>query len=288
VTVLRYAAFSGTSEGYAVLTGLRDRGFAPEVVYTYPPKMSKTISNIHDHKGFNTIVAAKKVDVATDLRERQVDAVFVVAWSRLLSEDILESVPWVIGRHLAAVPSRRGRAPVAWAIIDGLTHTDVTLMRLTGEMDAGPVVARHTIGISSRETSRSLLDKMNRVSVNLFEWCLRRIMAGKELPLTVQDEAAAGYTVKRTDEMGRINWSLPATHIDRLVRACGLPYWGAYTLNGEGEKIRVLTSRLDTAHFQSGPGVVWKKSAGGVHVSCGVGGVIIMPTEGVHVGVWLR
>jgi len=285
---LRYAAFSGTSEGYAVLRGLSECGFEPDIVYTYPPKMRKTISNIHDHKGFNVFPVPKGFNVATDIRGRHLDAVLVVAWSRILDEDVLEAAPWVIGRHLASVPSRRGRAPVAWAIIDGLKHTEVSLMRLSAEMDAGPVVARRSVAISPRETSRSLLDKMNRISVDLFEGCLREIEAGGELPLVVQDEAAAGYTVKRTDEMGRIDWCLPAAKVDRLVRACGPPYWGAYTLNEKGEKVRVLKCVIDRTRLQSGCGVVWKKSRHGAHVSCGVGGVIIRPGDEFRLGERLR
>lgn len=284
---MRYTAFSGTSEGYDVLRGLRERGFEPEVVYTYPSGMQKTISNIHRHEGFNTVVATKGFDVAADLRDRHVDAVLVVAWSRLLGEDILTSAPWVIGRHLAAVPMRRGRAPVAWAIIDGLGYTEVNIMRLTAEMDAGPVVASRKVSIQHGETSRSLLDKLNRVSVNLFEGCLRTIDGGRELPLHVQKEMYVGYTEKRTDAMGHINWRLPAEHVDRLIRACGPPYWGAYTLNREGNKVRVLRSRVDVNPFQSGPGVVWKKSGDDTHVSCGVGGVIIADV-GFRVGERLR
>jgi len=285
---LRYAAFSGTSEGYAVLMGLSERGYEPEVVYTYPPRMRKTISNIHDHKGFNVFPVLKGFDVAADIRGRHLDAVLVVAWSRLLDEGVLESAPWVIGRHLAAVPMRRGRAPVAWAIIDGLRQTEVSLMRLSAEMDAGPVVARRPVSISPRETSRSLLDKMNRISVDLFAWCLNELEAGRALPLAPQDEAEAGYTVKRTEESGRIDWRLSAAQVDRLVRACGEPYWGAYTVNGKGEKIRVLSCVVEVPRFQSGCGVVWKKSRRGAHVSCGVGGVVISPGVEYRLGERLR
>jgi len=284
---LRYAAFSGTSEGYAVLRGLCERGFEPEVVYIYPSKMRRSISNIHDHEGFNAFPVPKGFDVAADIRGRHLDAVLVLAWSRLLAEDVLDSAPWVLGRHLAEVPTRRGRAPVAWAIIDGIKYTEVTIMRLTEEMDAGPVVARWRVLIKPDETSRSLLDKLNRVSVDLFEGCLRELDEGRELPLTEQDESVAGYTVKRTDAMGHINWRLPAEHVDRLIRACGSPYWGAWTLNGKGEKVRIQGCAIDENHFISGPGVVWRKSRRGAHVSCGVGGVIIADT-GFRVGERLR
>src|SRR3546814_19251298 len=52
-------------------------------------------------------------------------------------------------------------------------------------------------------------------------------------PRLEQDERYASWAAKRTPEDGRIDWRQNAIDIDRLIRAAGKPYPGAWSSTGE-------------------------------------------------------
>ena len=53
----------------------------------------------------------------------------------------------------------------------------------------------------------------------------------------------ATYAVRRTAADGLVNWQSPASEIDRLVRAAGKPYPGAFT-TAKGAKLTIWASEL--------------------------------------------
>src|SRR3546814_14686633 len=65
------------------------------------------------------------------------------------------------------------------------------------------------------------LDRMLRESLPM--------LAQGSAPRLVQDERHATWATKRTPADGRIDWTLPAAEIDRLIRAVGRPYPAAFT-----------------------------------------------------------
>src|SRR3546814_20509007 len=52
----------------------------------------------------------------------------------------------------------------------------------------------------------------------------RPLLAQGSAPRLVQNERHATWATKRTPADGRIDWTLPAAEIDRLIRAVGRPY----------------------------------------------------------------
>lgn len=71
----------------------------------------------------------------------------VVAYGQILREPLLSE--WVcVNVHFSILPAYRGAAPVERALMDGVTETGVTIMRMDAGMDTGPVarVARTPVG----------------------------------------------------------------------------------------------------------------------------------------------
>src|SRR3546814_12773204 len=64
------------------------------------------------------------------------------------------------------------------------------------------------------------LDRMLRESLPM--------LAQGSAPRLVQDERHATWATKRTPAEGRIDWTLPAAEIERMIRAVGRPYAGAF------------------------------------------------------------
>ena len=67
------------------------------------------------------------------------DLIFEYGWSEILDERFLSLCP-IIGQHPSLLPKRRGRAPITWAILDGLKYTGVTIFYLDQKVDNGNII----------------------------------------------------------------------------------------------------------------------------------------------------
>lgn len=175
-------------------------------------------------------------------RDRMADAhadVFVVvAYGRILPPEILQVPPLgVVNVHPSLLPMYRGPSPVVTAILDGQTHTGVTVMLLDEGMDTGPVLAQSPpLMLTGRERAGELQARLFKEGAEMLPAVLAGLQDGTIVPAP-QDDSKATVTrlLERSD--GEIDWSLPAEHIDRMVRAYD-PWPGAFTTwSGKGLKI---------------------------------------------------
>ncbi len=161
----------------------------------------------------------------------------VVAYGALLPERTL-AIPthgWV-NLHFSVLPAYRGAAPVQRAIMDGAAATGATTFRIVKELDAGPVYRTLTDEIGPADTSGDLLDRLGLRGADLLVETLDAIEAGEQ-PVP-QPTDTISYAPKVEPEDVRIDWSLPAAEIDRLVRGAN-PEPGAWTTLA-GERFKVL------------------------------------------------
>ena len=91
-------------------------------------------------------------------------------------------------------------------------------MQLSEKMDAGPLYTQETVPLSGNETKQALADKLAESVLKCCCSTLPGIMDGSLQPKP-QDETAAAMMphIKKAD--GRIDWSKPAAHLEREVRA---------------------------------------------------------------------
>lgn len=77
------------------------------------------------------------------IREREPDSIFCFGWSRLLGPELLAVPPrGVVGFHPAALPANRGRHPLVWALVRGLTETGSTFFSWTRGLILGRYFTR--------------------------------------------------------------------------------------------------------------------------------------------------
>ena len=156
-------------------------------------------------------------------RDLRVDLGVVAAYGKILPDALLAIPPMgMINVHASLLPAYRGAAPVHRAVIDGLSETGVTIMRVVRELDAGPMLARVTRPISTEETSVDVERGLAGLGARVLLEVIEQLAAGTahEEP---QDDSAASYAAKITREEGTIDWTLPAALIHDRVR--GLQPW---------------------------------------------------------------
>ena len=85
--------------------------------------------------------------------------------SRLLKEEILSIAPFgVVGFHATALPANRGRHPIIWALVLGLSETASTFFFMDEGADSGDILSQYKLSISENDNAESLYKKVIKVA----------------------------------------------------------------------------------------------------------------------------
>ena len=163
------------------------------------------------------------------ISERRPDCVVVSSYHRIIPSEVLGRCPFV-NVHYAPLPAYRGRATVNWAIINGEKETAISIHTMAPGLDAGRILRQEKVPIEPVDTITDLYRKLNARQRALLGDAVDDCLAG--IPGQEQDETAATYACTRVPLDGEIDWSRSTETIDRLVRALGGPYPGAFTYLG--------------------------------------------------------
>ena len=170
------------------------------------------------------------------------DILFVIG-SQLVRKELM-SVPrrGCVSFHPTALPRGRGRAPVAWLTWDGIPGA-ATFFQIDEGVDTGPILVQESFPVGKTATSTQVVEEVRAAIGRALDRWVPRLNAGEWKP-EPQDESKATYNSKRTEKDGLIDWRLPATEIDRLIRTAGRPYPGAYTFAGDS-KVIIWRAEID-------------------------------------------
>ncbi|MCW1929911.1 MAG: methionyl-tRNA formyltransferase [Candidatus Kerfeldbacteria bacterium] len=177
----------------------------------------------------------------------KVDIAIVVAYGKIIPEYYL-SVPTYgfINVHGSILPEFRGPSPIHAAILQGLTHTGVTIMQLDAGMDTGAILTTRIVDIAARSTTAELHDVLKITGAQALVDTLPRYIDGDIQPIP-QDEKRATYCHIITKEDGHISLSDDARVNDRKIRAY-TPWPGAYCIV-EKKRVKILSARVEENHL---------------------------------------
>lgn len=155
------------------------------------------------------------------------DCAPIVAYGGLVPPPAL-GIPthgWV-NLHFSLLPHWRGAAPVQHAIWRGDDITGASTFALAEGIDTGPMYGTVTETIRPDDTAGSLLDRLAYAGTGLLLATLDAIESGSAH--AVPQVGDASLAPKLTVDDARVRWDLPASAVDRQVRAC-TPSPGAWT-----------------------------------------------------------
>jgi methionyl-tRNA formyltransferase len=178
-----------------------------------------------------------------ELRQLAVNCCPVVAYGALIPPAAL-AIPtygW-INLHFSLLPAWRGAAPVQHAVMHGDDITGATTFRLDEGLDTGPVYGAVTEPIRPDDTAGDLLDRLANSGASLLVATLDGVEDGVLSPRP-QPVDGASVAPKITVADARVDWTKPAAHIDRQIRAC-TPAPGAWT-QFRGERLKLGPVRRD-------------------------------------------
>ena len=171
------------------------------------------------------------------------DVIVVAAYGQILRQTVLDLPRYgCINVHASYLPRWRGAAPIQAAIFHGDEETGVTIMRMDAGIDTGAILSQRAMAVLPNDTAGSLSERLAQDGAKLLVEILPDYFSGKIVPRP-QDDTQATYASLLTKEQGVLDYSLPADHLERQVRAF-LPWPGAYTFF-QGEMLKVLRSHVE-------------------------------------------
>jgi len=201
------------------------------------------------------------------LRSLAPDLLIVVAYGQILPQAILDlPTRGAINVHASLLPAWRGAAPIARAIAAGDKESGVAIMQMEAGLDSGPVLWEERVPIAPDDTAASLHDRLARLGSDALRQALDRLWANRLKPVP-QDPALVTYARKLKKEEALLDWRLPATTLERLVRAFN-PSPVAHTLFRD-KGLRVWQARVLPVRGDQAPGTITAVEKDGVVVTCG-------------------
>ncbi len=204
------------------------------------------------------------------LRSWEPEISVVAAYGHILRREVLDLPPrGSFNVHASLLPELRGAAPVNWAIIRGYAESGVTIMRMVEALDAGPMLVQRRCPVPPDVTAGILEARLADLGAEALLEALDLVEAceAEEVP---QDESKATYAPKMSADDVRIEWTRPATELDRWIRGSD-PAPAAWT-ELEAERVRLFAPRVEPAGASASAGeVVRADPREGLAVATGAG-----------------
>lgn len=199
-------------------------------------------------------VKARDPEFIALLEEMNPDVIVVVAFGQILPKAILDIPKYgCVNVHASLLPKYRGAAPIQWAVIDGEEVSGVTTMQMDEGLDTGDMLEKVEYVLDPKETGGSLFDKLSTLGGELILSTLEKLENGT-ITRTPQGDAVTSYAKMLQKSMGKIDWSMEAVKIERLIR--GLNPWPSAYTSLKGKTVKIWAAEVEEGQPTGNPGRV--------------------------------
>lgn len=206
------------------------------------------------------------------------DILFCFGWSSLIKAEILSLTKLgVLGFHPALLPNNRGRHPLIWAKVLGLSKTGSTYFFMDEGADTGDILEQQYFVISDDDDINDIYNSMTRVALKQIEIFYPKLVNGTYDKIKQIDE---GNTWRKRNNLdGLIDFRMSTTAIVNLIRALTKPFPGAHCeINGNEYKIWKCEPGSFTLNYLE-PGKVLEISNNIIEIKTGDGSIRLTEHE---------
>jgi len=233
------------------------------------PPATKVLALEHGVPVFQPQRIRSEAVLVSDLKP---EVAVVMAYGQILPGAVLD-VPRLgcLNLHASLLPKHRGASPIQAAILAGDAESGITVIYMDEGLDTGDILLQEKLTLAPQETGGSLHDRLAELAPQALRRALALLAEGTA-PRVPQDAALATHLGKLERTDGLINWSGPAAHIERRVRAFD-PWPGTGSTLPDGTAIKIFppVEACDAAPGCALPGSVMSADAHGIVVACGNG-----------------
>ena len=220
---------------------------------------------------------ARDPEFIEEMKALNPEVMVVVAFGQILPKAILDIPKYgCINVHASLLPKYRGAAPIQWAVIRGEKVSGVTTMQMDVGLDTGDMLLKKEVLLDEEETGGSLHDKLSTLGGDLLIETLKKIEAGDIHPEKQDDSQAGEYARMLDKNLGRIDFSMPAVEIERLIR--GLNPWPSAFTSYNGKTMKLWKAKADNCG-QGVPGQVIHVDKNSFTVQTGQGTLQILELQ---------
>ena len=161
----------------------------------------------------------ERENVFATIKNLSPDLLITIAYAGLIPQKILD-IPHCesINVHPSLLPLWRGASPIQSAILNGDAKTGISLIRMTSELDAGPIFAVAETSIDPEENALTLSNRLANMSAMLITNNIADIINKNTFP-NEQEHQKATYASKLTKQDAIINWTRSASEILKKIKA---------------------------------------------------------------------
>lgn len=286
---MRIAIIGRTNILYETAERLRDAGHTIACILTAKaaPEYTRGVGDFEHLAALLKVPFASTSMIETQFGILQASGAEVgvsINYSGVIPKSVTDLFPLgILNAHGGDLPRYRGNACQAWAILNGEERIGLCIHRMIGgELDSGDIIARDYLQIDFTTKVTQAWQWMERRVPTLFLEAVNRLEADPGFVLSVQskDPRAALRCYPRRPEDGRIDWTLSALQILRLVNASNKPYAGAFC-EYDDRKLIIWDAELvdEVENFLAVPGQITRVGDGAVDVACGQGKLRILSAE---------
>lgn len=270
--------YAGTPE-FAVpaLAALCANGHEVVAVYTQPDRPAgrgrvltaspvKACAQLHSLPVIQPLNFRDQTTVE-QLRSYQPDVMVVAAYGLILPQVVLDIPRFgCINIHASLLPRWRGAAPIQRAILAGDAETGVTIMRMEAGLDTGPMLKKEGFALSAQDTAASVHDRLSKLGATLLMQVLNDLPNALHQAIP-QPQDGITYAKKLSKDEAVLNWTLPATQLDRQIRAFNP--WPIAETRLHDQQLRVWQAEVMSNDHNKIPGTILTANNHGIQVACG-------------------
>ncbi|MBE5938808.1 MAG: methionyl-tRNA formyltransferase [Lachnospiraceae bacterium] len=245
VPVLERLIEEGHTVEAVVTQGDKPKGRGKEI--QFPPV--KTAALEHNIAVYQP-VKVRDPEFVQVLKDINPDVMVVIAFGQILSQEVLDIPKYgCINIHASLLPKFRGSAPIQWAIIEGESVTGVTTMYMDAGIDTGDMIEKIEVAIDKDETGGSLHDKLAVAGADIIISTLKKLEDGTAVR-TPQEHEKSTYVKMLDKKLGKIDFSMDAEYIERLIR--GLNPWPSAYTTYNGKSLKIWKAQVEEGSHDAG------------------------------------
>lgn len=146
-------------------------------------------------------------------------------WPKMISKELLK-IPsiGVIGSHPTDLPLNKGRHPLQWQLVLGLTYSKLSFFWMDEGVDSGALIMQTPYQIEQDDTIISLAARLDEVAFNSSKAIGEKLMDSGKLNSIKQDNIRTNTWRKRNRHDVLIDFRMNSEKILAIVRSFTLPY----------------------------------------------------------------